>query len=240
MYYYNSEYKRGYEDGFKAGVAAASQQQHQQPKINVDFVPMTMDEYYERNNARKQKEYDDSIEELFDDSSDDSYYYGQSYSEKRAECRNPYDESDSDSDAYGNFYRWPSLGIRHSTYRTFVASDFKYAKDMIPHLSETSQWFPVVSEEDFTDLFIRIDTWNGKDFFYQWENKDVSDVEKKRLENIGVRTRQKRDVKPLPKIGTHEERKKTKKILREKRMAKKKAVRSSKKDNRRIDCTSEE
>lgn len=160
--------------------------------------------------------------------------------------RNPYDESDDSDDEPGCFvFVSPRWGMMHNLpiknakiYRTFEASDFKDAKDMIPHISEVSQWSRVVTMDDFdTSDYEQVLDREG---YPEWVLKDNAEQLRKENMNICVRTREKRDMKPLPKVGTHEERKRTKKDLLYKKMANRKTIRSSKKNNRRLECTVEE
>lgn len=77
----------------------------------------------------------------------------------------------------------------NSNIKSFDTEDFKSAKDMVPHISVASQWSTVVTEDNMEQLA-------------------------KEVQKICLVAREKKDVSTPKKVGTHQERKKTKKLLR--------------------------
>lgn len=235
---YNSyDYRVGYVDGFKAGVEFVTKnQQQQQPQyksVATQKWEAIIDQYHALERQKKE-EYERALEE------EEQQRHNNYWDDDEEEYRHRWDDVD-DSSSDDSLYVAPRyrsmcnlLAKDEKIYRTFEQCDYKKAQDMIPHISESSQWSVVVTKDDFdTSDYEEVQTFDGTYLSYEWVLKDNWDQLKKENQNICIRTRPKRDMKAKKKIGTHEERKKTKKTLKEQKMAKKKTVRSSKKDNRR-------
>jgi len=244
-----SSYSRGYADGYLAAKAEMSQPQKIVATIKWEAIISKAEEidrqkrvgdYYPTEWSREHasdSQYDD-WDDAFDSSDDDEYDPRPSSKEPKPDnyTRNPYDESDSDSDSDYWVVTPSRWGMMHNLpikedkiYRTFEASDFKNAKDMVPHISEVSQWSSVVTMDDFDTSIYEWTDGGYRELALKY-NKERLDEE---VQKICLDAKEKGNTKNFPSVGTHEERKKTKKQLREKKMAKKKAIRSSKKNNRR-------
>lgn len=234
---YNSyDYRVGYADGFKAGVEFVTknqqQQQSQYKSVATQKWEAIIDQYHALERQKKEE-----YERVLEEEQQRHNNYWDDDEEEYQRRWNDVDDSSSDDSLYVA-PRYTSmcnlLAKEEKIYRTFQQCDYKKAQDMIPHISESSQWSLVVTEDDFdTSDYEEVQTFDGTYINYEWVLKDNWDQLKKENQNICIRTRPKRDIQPHKKIGTHEERKKTKKVLKEQKMAKKKTVRSSKKDNRR-------